>query len=165
MAKIKAALIQTLYHIYWLTFISHLFVWHWHRSEKWMTSRQRGDVAISLLCVSKCLLMSPTWEDAKSHWLHVCPFSPIVVSNVSLNGLYLICLCLTSRRAGILYAGHKAPDRGMGAKIWVGTIKPRASLLTHQDWPTRDFGDIGAVWKYWDASHQTEGTVLIRVKI
>ena len=38
-AKIKAALIQTLYHIYWLTFISHLFVWHWHRSEKWMTSR------------------------------------------------------------------------------------------------------------------------------
>ena len=33
----------------------------------------------SPLCVFKCLLKLPAWEDEKSHWLHLFDFSPLCV--------------------------------------------------------------------------------------
>ena len=36
-------------------------------------------IDFSSLCNFKCLLKSPAWEEAKSHWLHLFDFSPLCV--------------------------------------------------------------------------------------
>ena len=58
---------------------------------------------LSLLCVFKCLLISPSFENAKSHWVHLFAFSPAsqcVFSNCLHQRMRsnIDCICTTSLR-------------------------------------------------------------------
>ena len=93
---------------------------------RWYKVAWSAFVGLSPVCVFKCLLKSPAWEKAYSHWLHFSFLGHCVLSNVCSKRLYKRkqsrtgCICLTLLQCAFSYVSSNCLPKKM--HMYIGCI-------------------------------------------